>query len=283
MLNAAGLEAYRLVLSNFNRSPHTLSLVQIEGDWIPLDPSYGLVLKSAISGKPATYAQLLENPATIQPFGIYSQLAETFQTALPSMDFELEAHIPRMYVLANHLKEFLPFDGFSRAFTPPQVPRFDANQNKAGMGIGGYMTYIFNMSHQQNEYNRQLAKERYGDLIPLRPGRLFLLAGEYAKAQSEFQHLLEQTTLSRNAREDAEYYLALIAFEQNEFSQARRRFLDVLARYPHSNWKNRIDYQLAWIAYKQGSGEFTEMIKKSGQDNEGSLFQRRCKPGFNSP
>jgi len=296
LLRSAGMEAFRLVLcTDYTRdnSPHTISLVKIQKEWIPLDPSNGWILKNVKTGEPSGLPQnflLNPTPTDLEQFGttvrsmqsftnpihlmgIYPDLLNSFTFAYPTNDMGWQAHTPRFLVLSKCLNERISLPALAKPFTAVFIPKTGTGSLTIKDWVFPFMGYIFRMNGDTEPIRRQTAEKIYGYLNPILGGRFALLGGEYSEAEKQLQKAETQIDLSDEAREDAAYFLAVCAFEQKRYPLAQQWFQDFIKRWPGSGWKTRVDYQLALIARKTGQIEkCPPLLKESQQDHEGSLF-----------
>lgn len=293
LLHSAEIEALRLVLRDPGKSPHTLSLVKIDDKWIPFDPSFALILKSSDTKKTEQFPQnFVFNPSEellqkfgsekkpLEPFiqqvknlGIYSNLAETFRSAQPNLDYEREAHTARFLLLNRVVQDFVQLPPLAKQLSILAIPLTQPESRKIEKWGMVHLPYLYRMTSDANEVRRQVEEKLFGDLNPLRQARLALLDGEYKSAEKRFQRLALQENLSSRAKENVEYYLAVISFECGQYKQAEKQFHEFLENYPESGWKNRIYYQLARISHSfENQPLCQEYLTKCEQNHPASLF-----------
>jgi len=298
LLRSISCQAVRVILFSdpgYNHSPHTISAVKIGLDWIPLDPSNGLVLKGTGSGKPERMPEFFLLDPTLEkarrfgpnlpdwdPFlrqiekmGNYGALGTCFRYAQVAVDYELESYTERFNDLARRLASLYPLPALAIPYVLTAIPRIDEKTNRIVNWTPVTLSYVVNTSTpEKNELRRAAVDKVFGHLSPLRPGRLALLAGEYAMAESEFQKALAQEELTPPAREDLAFYRAVAAFEQRDYSTARERFEAFQNEYPFARRLDRVQYHLAVMAYEQGDeSRWKSLIQECGQDHDGSLFR----------
>lgn len=289
LLRSSGVPCARLLLFEDgpeSPSPHTLSLVQLDGRWIPMDASFGMILQNANTGKPASLPQNFMIDANqesvtqfgnrakpmqpfiqqVQAYGPYRQLAPYFKDAIPVFDEEWYAHTDRFLWLQEQLKPNMNLPGLAAPFRTVHK----AVVNELDHVLGWFTRFpdqLYTFTTQEQMQIRERYEQIYKHLMPLRSARLAMLKGDYAYAQKQ----LEQAPLE--AAEDAQYYLAVVLFEMGQYDQATDRFKWHIQEYPQSNWKPKCAYHLALIAKKSGvMDEDNHWIAEAEQDHEASLF-----------
>ena len=296
LLRAAGFDALRLLLISPQRptSPHTISMVKIEDDWIPLDVSRGIILKGAASRSPKTFPQnFLINPTkkdyetfgdtlpfpineygkAVKDFGHFQDLTTELSHARPVFDFEVETYTPRFLWLREELKDIYPIPSLSHEYVHIRFPVTDKKTDDIIKWRTLELQYIFDSTQKRNAQIRKKSSQQFADLKPLRRARLRHLWGDLTVAEEMFLSLQLSAELTERAQENVAYYLGVIAFEREEYDTAGKRFVEFLKRFPATRWKDRVYYQQALIAYIQGKDEEVKaLLKACDQTNEGSLF-----------
>ena len=296
LLRSAGCDALRLVLnySHEEPSPHTISMVSINDNWVGLDPSRGLVLQHPERGVPRTFPKNFRvNPTpetelpvdeplpysmrayvrTIEKITSYGEVAQAFIFADPFVDREAEAGMLRFLYLDNRLSDIFPIPNLSAPYTHIAIPVFDEETEVISHWRGISVEYIYASTAKINQRRRLYSRDIFAYLKELRPARLALISGDYDPAGTLFQELLKDPDIDPRAREDIEYYLAVIAYEKGDAEKARPRFLDFIREYPQSRWKDRVYYQLACLAHASGNEtEKKTYLQRARQDGPTSLF-----------
>lgn len=292
---AAGIDATRLILwwPNQDVSPHTISMIRIGDDWIPVDPTAGLILQGARSRKPKGIPRFFifdpDDPTyrefgnrlpsfgsyleAIKDFGQYSRLNVTLPISHPFFDFESETCMPRFKWLAEHLDKVKPLKALAHPYVTAGIPAADPITGEITQWRGVELQYIFENNHYKNEVRRQTAIQLFAFLRSIQYARLALLSGQYAIAEKMFLEASQSEEFTPEAREDTAYYLGVSAFELKEYELAAKRFDIFMKAYPETRWESRVKYQQALIAFALGhDSEIPALLEACEQESEASFF-----------
>ncbi len=296
LLRSAGFDALRLLLVSPLKptSPHTISMVKIEENWIPMDPSYGIILQGAGSGLPKTFPKnFLINPSeedykkfggkllfsikeygeALRELGYYENLISEISHARPAFDYEFEAYTPRFIWLAEKIDKVYPIKGLSHRYVNLRFPTTDFKTDDIIKWRTLELQYIFDSTEKRNRLIREESSRRFAYLEPLRKARLEHLRGHLHSAEEMFISLQSSESLSLKACEDVSYYLGVIAFDEGNYQKAKKRFSKFLLEFPATRWKDRVLYHEALIANMEGrDDDVAELITECRQASEGSLF-----------
>jgi hypothetical protein len=274
-------------------------MINYDKSWIPLDPTRGRIFKNVETGLPASFpVNFVINPdaetdfpvdipitrsmkpyvTAIQKIEGYEELGTAFTFADPFYDSEAEAGMLRFLYVSERLALIEPVPMLAFPYKHIAMPEFDPETEIIDEWRGVSVEYIYLSTHKGNAYRRLYSEKKYGYLNALRPARLALLAGDYDTAEERFVAVAADPTLAPLAREDVDYYRAVIAYETKDFENARKRFEDFLAEHEGSRWNDRVYYQLACIAHAQGAaGELPALLENAGHNSNYSLFLWRAK------
>ncbi len=298
LLRSVSVPTLRLILHkdpNKIESSHTLSAVNIDNHWIPVDASYGIIVQdpesAELNGIPKYFKlnpsqeslEKLDMPLPewepylneLENYGKLKELKTDISNYHPFIDYEGEACMPRFLILANRTKRIFSLPTLGSIYPFIVIPKFDPKSRVISNWRAVNIQYIFNLSREINEAQRTLAKISFGHLKFLQHGRMLLLDGKPDQAETEFLKILDlNKDLPPDAKIDLDYYLALCAYEKEDYAKAYREYEEFIQKHPRSSWVNRVQYQMALIAHAQNrEDDWKSLINECNQNNMGALFQ----------
>lgn len=127
----------------------------------------------------------------------------------------------------------------------------------------GWVEYLFNQGETEYTINAGLRfiylypTHKFTDSVRMFIGKSYLKDNKHEKAIEIFKGLSEGAS-RQSMREDAELWLCNSFLKQGKYSAARRRCEEFPIRYPHSEFKDRIQYQKGWSLLKEWRWEAAE-------------------------
>ena len=296
LLQRLEIPTLRLVLWKNDQpgvSPHTLSLAKINQNWVGIDGSFGILLKSSITQKPEIFpANFLINPTAqdftkfgnkkktameyeqeIRKYGPYKDFSAYFDTVHAVYDNQWENYTPRFQFLNAIIHRTTDHAALIMPYKIVYYPMSNPENGIINQWAVCSLPMVFNLTHDKNPLRRAIIQESYPYYEPLKEGIRAEFRGDGEKARDIFQAKKAGSGSDQVSMEYIDYNLAILAYEEGNLEEAKSNYLQFLRRYPGSLWANRIYYQLARIYHSEGNtASSQELLKKCQQDNEGSLF-----------
>ncbi|MBN2372573.1 tetratricopeptide repeat protein [bacterium] len=139
----------------------------------------------------------------------------------------------------------------------------------------GWVEYLFSQGETAYTINAGLRfiylypTHKLADNARMLIGKSYLKDKGYGEAIEIFKGLSGGAS-RQSMREEAEFWLCKSLLKQGEYSKARRRCADFRTRYPHSEFKEPIQYQIGWSFLKEWMWEDAE--EAFGDIDPGSRF-----------
>jgi len=297
LMRCVGLDVYRLILRDppQEKSPHTASLLRLESNAIVFDASNGIILQDAFNRMPESYPLQFSTMSerydetvvsyehqeaamnaycdALSEFGISEDLVDGLRYAHVFIDREKETCAPRFLALDHHLKQLGDIPGLAEPYVPLVQPVYsDATQSIKGWDVQ-LMPSLFGETHEHDQMRLDMRDTVYGMFRPLEHARLALLRGEFADAAKAFDVLAQDHSLTDEARERAQYYRAVCAFESGDMLLAKTLFDTFITDYAQSLWRERAFYHLLRIADAEGDdARVMQLQEKAKQNHSGALY-----------